>query len=86
MPNMYLGPGHGLWVHCEQPDGGAQFLQCSLEQLPQGGLATATGAHDDHSHSLTELLTQLYGFADLIMFKEEKGGGVKEEGWYIASH
>ena len=65
----HLCPGHGLWVHGVWLDGVAHLLQSSLEQLPQGGLATPTGAHNDHAHPLTELLTQLYCFTDLNMVK-----------------
>ena len=65
----YLCSGHGIWFHGEQLDGITHLLQCSLEQLPQGDLATATGAHSDHSHLLMELLTKLYGFMDLNVAK-----------------
>ena len=39
----YLCYAHDLWIHGEQFAGITHLLQCGLELLPQGGLATATG-------------------------------------------
>ena len=72
MTMAHLSTRHSFRIHCVFFEGVAQLVQSYLEETPDRTLTRSTGADNDYTHPLVQLLIQLKSFVNLFRQRERE--------------